>query len=252
MVDYFKLDKLLNKNVKCFIFDSIPSTNSYLTNLPFSNDIKVCVAKHQTLGKGQHNRKWISKKDSSIIFSIHITLPLKTSLDGLSLMVGLAILETLELYNINKLQLKWPNDIYFGNSKLAGVLIENSLQKEFNSVVIGVGINSKIDSSFDFEVPAVAINQIVDFEVNNLFLTADLINKILEYCDIFTQKGFKFFYKKWNKYDYLLGKKVIFKDNEKTIKGKCQGVTNQGLLFITGDFGTKEVYSSNCLSFLLD
>ncbi|TEU19952.1 MAG: biotin--[acetyl-CoA-carboxylase] ligase, partial [Gammaproteobacteria bacterium] len=68
MVDYSALR--LADGIECFVLDSIASTNNYLTELPFSKDVKVCIAREQTAGKGQYQREWLSKKDSSVLLSL--------------------------------------------------------------------------------------------------------------------------------------------------------------------------------------
>jgi len=91
MVDYSALE-LLN-GVDYSILESTTSTNDYLTTLPFSKDIKVCIAREQTAGKGQYQRIWLSKKDSSVLLSLRYPFPTKIALNGLSLAMGLSVID---------------------------------------------------------------------------------------------------------------------------------------------------------------
>ena len=70
MVHYSSLADLLPKDLECHFFDSIESTNLFLTNRAFSNKIQLCLAREQTQGKGQYGRNWESQRDGSILFSI--------------------------------------------------------------------------------------------------------------------------------------------------------------------------------------
>ena len=96
MVHYSSLVNLLPKDLECHFFDSIESTNLFLTNIPFTNKVQLCITREQTQGKGQHGRHWESKRDGSILFSIRRNFPQECNLNGLSLVVGLAIVKVLE------------------------------------------------------------------------------------------------------------------------------------------------------------
>lgn len=251
MADYSTLPALLTDDIECFVFDSLPSTNDYLSGLPFSNHTQVCITTEQTHGKGQYNRAWLSQKDSSILFSIRLTLPTRTSLTGLSLVVGLAVLEALEKHKINHLKLKWANDVYFEDKKLAGILIENTTQNDKQSVIIGLGVNHNFADNLACPTPWIDIKQILGAELdaqNLLALSADLIKTTIKFCDIFAQTGFEGFHAKWRKYDYLLGKNVTINNGKDLVYGKCAGVNQQGLLLINTKQGIQTIASSMFLS----
>jgi BirA family biotin operon repressor/biotin-[acetyl-CoA-carboxylase] ligase len=121
VVDYSTLASLVHQKVDCVFFDSIESTNNYLLNQPFSEVTQLCIAREQTNGKGQHGRVWCSQKDGSVLFSIRQNFDVSCDLSGLSLVVALAIVKSLkEACSIEKLGIKWPNDIYFGDKKETG------------------------------------------------------------------------------------------------------------------------------------
>ncbi|MBE8189340.1 MAG: biotin--[acetyl-CoA-carboxylase] ligase [Candidatus Thioglobus sp.] len=251
MADYSTLSTLLADDIECFVFDSLPSTNDYLANLPFCKNPQICITSEQTAGKGQYGRGWLSAKNSSILFSIRINFSTKTPLTALSLAVGLGVLEVLNQHQAKDLKLKWPNDIYFKDKKLAGILLENSVQNNQQSVVIGLGLNSNISADFAEKMQATDLKKILGFaltEKDLLILSADLINKIIGFCDIFGENGFESFHPKWQKYDYLLGKKVTFNDGKNWASGKCAGINSQGLLLIKSASGTKTISSSTALS----
>ena len=101
------------------------------------------VAEEQTSGKGRGENKWVSNKGNlfaSLIFPISFNLK---NLPILSCAVSLATFECLEFFikDDQFLKIKWPNDILFKDSKLSGILIENSLSADLNYSIIGIGIN---------------------------------------------------------------------------------------------------------------
>ncbi|ABL02688.1 biotin--acetyl-CoA-carboxylase ligase [Candidatus Ruthia magnifica str. Cm (Calyptogena magnifica)] len=247
MVNYSDLVNYLSDDVECFTFDSISSTNDYLSQLAFCTKTQICIASEQTRGKGQYNRTWLSQKDTSIILSIRYVFPSNISLNGLSLVIGLALVDVLEKYGISDLKLKWPNDVYFEDRKLAGILIENSLQGDYQSVIIGLGLNVNFNQNFQCETSWIDLKQIISTPIDKLNLSKNLINKILEYFDIFESSGFDEFYAKWAKVDYLLDKQVKHISKRQLFNGTCLGINHQGVLLVETQYGVKSIYSSEFL-----
>ena len=96
-MNYFSsLKKLLNYDFECHFFDSIESTNSFLSNSPYSKKPQLCITREQINGRGQRGREWMSQKDGSIIFSIRRSFNEDTNINGLSLVIGMAIIKSIE------------------------------------------------------------------------------------------------------------------------------------------------------------
>jgi len=241
----------LPKDLECHFFDSIESTNLFLTNRPFSNKVQLCLAREQTQGKGQYGRNWESQRDGSILFSIRRNFPQECNLNGLSLVVGLAIVKVIEQEClVEGFKIKWPNDIYFESKKLAGVLLENQTQLESQSVVIGVGINYFIDQSMIFEIPWTDLSKITKKLPDIELLTAEIINNILVMSEHFSVFGFDDFRSDWNRYDMLQGKKVKCTDLKDSFEGEVLGVSSKGALKIFTKNGVKELYSSRHIEYI--
>lgn len=251
MVYYSSLVDLLPKDLECHFFDSIESTNLFLTNRPFTNKVQLCVTREQTQGKGQYGRLWESQKDRSIIFSIRRNFPHECNLNGLSLVVGLAIVKVLEKEClVEGFKIKWPNDIYFESKKLAGVLLENQMQSGNQFVVIGVGINYSIDQSMTFEIPWTDLAKITKTLPDIKLLTAEIINNILVMSEHFSAFGFDDFQSDWKRYDMLQGKRVKCTDLKDSFEGEVLGVSSKGALKIFTKDGVKELYSSRHIEYI--
>ncbi len=100
----------------------------------------------QTGGKGQGSALWESQKNKNLLFSFVIkpTFLEISEQFYISIMVSLALRDVLAKYigNETELKIKWPNDIYVNDGKIAGILIENAIQgQQFEWVVVGVGLN---------------------------------------------------------------------------------------------------------------
>tara|TARA_B100000929_G_scaffold287210_2_gene273528 strand:+ start:79 stop:864 length:786 start_codon:yes stop_codon:yes gene_type:complete len=245
VVDYSIVSENLSINTECFILDSTPSTNDFLSALPISDKSQICVAREQTNGKGQYDRQWLSKKDSSVLTSLRINYGIDTSLNGLSLVVGIAIIDVLiDDYGVDKLKLKWPNDVYFDNKKLAGILIENRVQNKSQSVIIGIGLNNNLDDSFSCETPWTDLSRILEFTPKIETLTVNIINKVIKYSNQFEQDGLGAFKSKWAEFDYLLNKKLELNYNGSKMIGTAKGINHQGALIIETKGVLIEAFSS--------
>jgi len=251
VVHYSSLVDLLPKDLECHFFDSIESTNLFLSNRPFTNKVQLCLAREQTQGKGQYGRQWESQKDSSILFSIRRNFPQECDLNGLSLVVGLAIVKVLEKEClVEGFKIKWPNDIYFEGKKLAGVLLESQIQSKNQSVVIGVGINYALDQSMTFEIPWTDLAKITKTLPDIKLLTAEIINNILVMSEHFSAFGFDDFQSDWKRYDMLQGKRVKCTDLKDSFEGEVLGVSSKGALKIFTKDGVKELYSSRHIEYI--
>lgn len=123
------------------------STNNYTASLEKQSNVQhktVIMASFQTKGKGQHKNKWISEHGKNLLASIFIK-PSKLAIDRqfeLSRLTALAIRDTVSYFLKKPVSIKWPNDIYVGSEKIAGILIENNLDKQLiERSIIGIGLN---------------------------------------------------------------------------------------------------------------
>ena len=147
--------------LKIFHFDEINSTNVYLyDNMAEKSDISdmVVVASHQTAGRGMDKNRWESEAGKNLLFSIALNVNFLEAENQfkISQAVSVAIVETLAQFIDNqKLFIKWPNDIYFGDKKLAGMLIQNTVEGcMMGLTIIGIGLNvNQIEFSKDIPNP---------------------------------------------------------------------------------------------------
>ncbi|HJP12179.1 MAG TPA: biotin--[acetyl-CoA-carboxylase] ligase [Gammaproteobacteria bacterium] len=239
------------KDVVCHYFDSIESTNQFLSNRPFSNNTELCVARQQTHGKGQYGRTWQSQKDGSILFSIRRSFPQECNLNGLSLVVGLAIIKALEAeLSISGMTIKWPNDIYYDNKKLAGILLENQTHSSNQLVVIGVGINYALNEDMVCETPWIDLTGVTKTLPDIKNLTTSIINHILILTERFELKSFADFQMDWERYDMLKGKQISFEREGNSITAEVLGVSSKGALKVFAQNKVEELYSSRNINYI--
>lgn len=125
----------------------VPSTNRYAAELlskTTPSEGTCIITDFQTDGQGQIGRYWFSDKNINITAS-YIFYPVflkATAQFELSIMTALAVLEVIQSIGIRNASVKWPNDIYIGDKKVAGILIQNQLQGSLiKSTIIGIGLN---------------------------------------------------------------------------------------------------------------
>ena len=161
-------------------FDEISSTNDWLMeqiSIQKLTEGTVVFALYQTIGKGQRGSSWSAVDAKSLTFSVLLKpyfLTIPKAFD-LSVCVALAIHDCL-----NELRpgfhIKWPNDIYFEDKKIAGVLIENQMSKSvYQNAVVGVGLNVNQDELKDLP-KAISLKQILGIE----FPLANVLERLCE------------------------------------------------------------------------
>ena len=163
--------------MKILHFDEINSTNVYLYDkISENNDISdmVVVAAHQTAGRGMDKNRWESEAGKNLLFSMALNVNFLAAENQfkISQAVSVAIVETLQkIVDSDKFFIKWPNDIYFGDKKLAGMLIQNTVEGRMMGVsIIGIGLNvNQIEFSSDIPNP-ISLKMISgrDFDLDNL------------------------------------------------------------------------------------
>ena len=245
MNHFSSLKSLLENNFQCYFFESIDSTNSYLASTKYSTKPQICITREQTQGKGQHGRNWVSQKDGSIIFSMRKSFNEGMNLNGLSLIAGMAIIKSIEAEcQLSGLKIKWPNDIYYGDKKLAGILMENTHYKSNQLVLVGVGVNFQLVDTNEIDEPWVDLSRILNTLPNFQQLTAKIINNILFFLEDFQINGLSNLLSEWHHYDMLKGVRIKFRESNIELQGQIDGITHQGALKVLTKDGVKELYSS--------
>ena len=251
MSHFSSLKSLLENNFECYFFESIDSTNSFLASTKYSTKPQICITREQTKGKGQHGRNWVSQKDGSIIFSMRKSFHEGMNLNGLSLIAGMAIIKSIEAEcQLSGLKIKWPNDIYYGDKKLAGILMENTHYKSKQLVLIGVGINYQLVDTNEIDALWVDLSRILNKLPNFQQLTANVINNILIFLEDFQINGLSSLLSEWDHYDRLKGARIKFRESNIELQGQIDGITHQGALKVLTKDGVKELYSSMHIEYI--
>jgi len=242
-LDSKKIFQYLSEECNLIFLDAHQSSNEFLKEYEASGSIDVCVVKKQLSGNGQYGRKWLSHEGESITFSIRIKYPSEISLEGLSVFVGMSLIEGLEELGIKDAKLKWPNDILINNKKLSGVLIENIVYGSDAYLVIGIGINYDLNKNAKIDIPWTNLCEHND-TININKYTGLLINRIIRDTKLFLSQNKAFDKNSFEKYDYLKGKFLDVNFKGKINCVRAIGVNSGGALMVDDDGDIKKVISS--------
>jgi BirA family biotin operon repressor/biotin-[acetyl-CoA-carboxylase] ligase len=235
----------------------VDSTNSrLLSNVPppagFADAVMTEI---QHAGRGRRGRSWIAPFGAGIALSVAWTFGEGArSLSALSLAVGVAIVRALARSGANGVALKWPNDIWYRDRKMGGVLIE--LKAEAGGaahVVIGVGINVVLSEAARREIEAggarvaavadaTAADAIAGAPSRNL-LAGAILDELLSMLEGFEREGFAAFREPWAALDALIGRAVRVLQGETAIAGIARGVDGDGALLLETPHGMRQFVS---------
>ena len=172
-------------------------------------------------------------------------------LEGMSLVVGLAVTHTLREMGITRAGLKWPNDILVERRKLAGILLELvGDPADVCHVVIGIGINVNMQSTDDVDQPWTSMRLESGTPVNRNALVLLLNDKLRAYLARHQREGFAAIQGEWEQDHLWQGRAVTLVAGANQIEGTVLGIDRQGALRLQVG-GVEQVYSGGELSLRL-
>ena len=221
------------------ILPQLDSTNSELMRRARAGQTEpiLLVAESQTAGRGRLGRSWLSEETSATALTFSIGMPLHMAdWSGLSLAVGVSVASSLH----PALQLKWPNDIWFQERKLAGILIETLTMGATRYAVIGVGLNIGPREAAGLSTAPAWLQELlpgIDAPQALLRIAAPLVQAVQR----FESQGLPPFLKTYAARDALAGRAVTLSDGT---HGQAQGVDSSGALLVHTDAGLKKINSA--------
>ncbi len=237
------------------VLSEIESTNSYLLDQPAPppGRFRVALADYQTAGRGRLNRIWHSPPSSGLCLSMAYTFrQVPAKLPGLTLALGIGVIEALQRLGIAGIGLKWPNDIIAHGGKLGGILTEVSNGAGKNlTVVTDIGLNVDLpDAMRTLEKPTLT-NKIVDLKdcTNNPpsreKLSVAVIEGLFDCMARFESNGFAPFHDDWKKYDWLFGRQIIVHEVAGRCAGIADGVDEDGALIVRTEQDRRRVINGS-------
>ena len=238
------------------IHDVIASTNRHLFELAAQGGESghVCLAEYQSAGKGRRGRVWVSPYGHNIYLSIlwrYQDGP--AALAGLSLALGVAVIRALHALGLTEIGLKWPNDIYWRQRKLAGILVEVSGENGGPChAVVGLGVNFYLPAqqAAAIDQPWVDISSALGAGayVRRNECIALLLNELLPLIADFRAGSMQNYVAEWRNYDCMLGKSVDVFIGAFRQTGVVAGIDADGLLLLQTPDGQLQSFASGEVS----
>jgi BirA family biotin operon repressor/biotin-[acetyl-CoA-carboxylase] ligase len=237
---------------------AVDSTNNFLKRMVSNSEPlaegTVIMADNQYAGRGQQENIWHAEPGLNLTASIFLK-PVFLPVDRqfrLNMAISIAVRNALKTRGTEHIAIKWPNDIYYLERKLGGILIENSISgSRYKSAIIGIGLNvNQITFNPNQVKTAVSLNEILQENVNLIELLAEICSHI---------EG-QYLRLKGNSDDlttdylsglYKFGQIAAFKDKEGSFQGVIEDVTPGGALVIATERGIR-IYSFKEVEFITE
>lgn len=229
--------KCIGKDI--LYYQETASTNELARKLLAEGKINtgtVIIAGRQTAGKGRRGRSWNSPHGG-----VWMSLLLRPCLDLqatalLSLVFAVAVASALDKFLDSSVQIKWPNDIYVNQKKLAGILLELSGELDrADYLIAGIGINVNVEST-DLPDPAEKAATSIMIEARSNFNLSVVLQEVLQsldsYYDKYIHQGFDEILEEFKDRCFHLGKEISIQAGEKVIRGINSDIDINGSLWI--------------------
>ena len=239
------------------LLQQVDSTNAQAMRRLASGAVPpfLIIAEQQTAGRGRRGRSWASPFGENLYYSLvlRVTGGMR-QLEGLSLVVGLALLQALREAGVTEAGLKWPNDLLVGGRKIAGILLELSGDPaDVCHVVIGIGVNINMRVTPQGEVidqPWTSLRQVLGEQVDRNAFVASLNRQLERYLHLHQAEGFAALREQWEASHLWQGRAVVLAAGAQAIHGRVLGVDDTGALRLDID-GQEKVFSGGELSLRL-
>ncbi|GKV78985.1 bifunctional ligase/repressor BirA [Pectobacterium carotovorum subsp. carotovorum] len=217
----------------------VDSTNQYiLERLDTLSSGDACLAEYQQSGRGRRGRQWFSPFGANLYLSLYWRLEQgPAAAVGVSLVIGIVMAEVLHKLGADGVRVKWPNDLYLKDRKLAGILVElTGKTGDAANLVIGAGINLQMREPAPDTISQGWINlQEAGIEINRNTLASTLISELRSALAVFELQGLEPFIPRWEKLDNYFNRPIRLIIGNREIHGIDRGIDRQGALLLEAD-----------------
>jgi BirA family transcriptional regulator, biotin operon repressor / biotin---[acetyl-CoA-carboxylase] ligase len=224
----------------------VGSTQSLAKSLAETNQIShgaVIIAQEQKRGKGRLKRRWISPKGGLWLSIILQPLVPPARITLLPLVAALAACDSIRETTELDAKLKWPNDVLINGKKVAGILLDASLNADDVSyVIIGIGINANVEASaISSQLKGnlqfiTSIKDELGHDIHRLVLTRLLLEKLEKYY-LELEYDAAVILRKWKQRSDMLGRQVKVMEGKRIISGTAIDINDDGSLLVKTDKG---------------
>ncbi|MFQ5800597.1 MAG: biotin--[acetyl-CoA-carboxylase] ligase, partial [Candidatus Hydrothermarchaeales archaeon] len=225
---------------RVFYYEKIGSTNDVVKELARRGEKEgtLVIAEEQLNGRGRLDRSWESPRGGVFMSLIMRPNLHPTELTRLILLSGVAVARAIKsLYGLDG-RLKWPNDIFYEDKKLGGILSEMEGEAErVNFVVVGIGIDANCNVSVD--IPTTSLKKETGREINIIKLVQEILKEVESLYEAF-MKGSLAFLEEYKELSHTLGRDVKIVRLKDTIVGRAVDIDSNGALVLRLPDGSYE------------
>jgi len=226
---------------------SCHSTNDLMAQMSAKNQLHegaIIVTEHQTKGKGQRGNQWNSPKGQNLTFSIFLKPQFLSAIQQFELnrMVSLALLDVVRSLNPEaKVFVKWPNDLMLNRKKVAGILIENSInQQGISESIVGIGLNVNQIENILPTATSLAQQLGKEYDLDELLLK--IVHRLEHYYLILRSADYRVIHEVYASNLYLKDKVAYYEDAISKFNGIIRKVYPDGVLEIEDEAGVLKKY----------
>jgi BirA family transcriptional regulator, biotin operon repressor / biotin---[acetyl-CoA-carboxylase] ligase len=197
----------------------------------------ACYCERQSAGRGRRGRRWLAPFGSGIAFSIGWQFAaMPTALPALSLAAGVAVARALARLGARGIGLKWPNDIWWNDAKVGGILIDLRAEAEGPAfVVVGVGLNVSLTASARSQIEATGVRAACVADAcgatpSRNAVAGTMLDELLGLLAAYSSVGFAPYHDEWCALDVLRGRRVALVGGDQPIVGTASGIDADGAL----------------------
>jgi BirA family biotin operon repressor/biotin-[acetyl-CoA-carboxylase] ligase len=218
------------------------STNADVLKLSEINQ-KPCIAlaEMQTGGKGRRGRHWISPFARNIYCTIGIARPVEPHNLGLiSIVTGIGLCKALSHSGIDDVMLKWPNDIFYQNRKLGGVLIESRPMPAgdyYFAIGIGINVLMEVEDLQDIPQAATSVQLICGDLISRNLVLAQVIRQVVPMIHGFDESSIPRLIGEFNEFDAFRNQRICVTTSSASIYGVNRGINSSGQLELETEQG---------------
>lgn len=236
--------------------DTVDSTMQYLARPELSaceDSFIVVTADYQTAGRGQKGTSWESEKGKNLLLGLLLrpTFLHPQEQFYLSEICALAMVETLDTF-ADGFTIKWPNDIYYGDRKMSGLLLEHTLQgATLAKTIVGIGVNVNQQTFLSDAPNPVSLFQILNRETDREALLNDFLQRFQTYYQHLERQDFSAIHASYLQHLYRRNEWAKFRDETGTFEGRIVTVEPTGRLVIEQSQGTLRKFAFKEIAYIL-
>ena len=236
-------------------FNKLPSTNNHLKALNHEKNLEeysVVITNEQTAGKGQAGNSWESEVCKNLTFSLLLKPEYIEIQDQfiISKAVVLGITEVFKSY-ASGFSVKWPNDIYFNDKKIGGILIENSLsQNTISESVVGIGLNINQETFISDAPNPISLSQICRRQFDLEQILRQVLESIVNHIRQIQNKNIQQLNASYLESLYRKEGYHPYKDKDGEFNAKIIGINPYGHLELLTKEGKQQNYAFKEVEFI--